>query len=140
MSTTASRTWLEGLGMDLLFDQTLSISSPKLERIMQAVLFYADSVQLRATARIDGSDDRIERKIEELVEIGAVTTWAHEYEVTSGGRVSGEYRGWVGRRPVDRVLTVEDNRTIVAGVDEDLPSIGIVLTRTSPICVKALAK
>jgi hypothetical protein len=106
--------------MDLLVDRELVITPERLERIHQAVLFYADRVSLRATSEVPGGDPAIIARLRELQEIGAIRTWAHEYEVDDGGRVRGADWKSVLAGPADQVLPLAQVRSLVRQVDDEL--------------------
>lgn len=67
-----------------LVDET-TISIDVLERILQSLLFAADSVALRGTFRV-GGESAVDRRVEELREQGRVTLWAHEHELHNPDR------------------------------------------------------
>jgi hypothetical protein len=117
--------------MDLLLDRELVITPERLERIHQAVLFYADRISLRATSEVPADDPTIISRLRELHEIGAVRTWAHEYEVDDGGRVRGA--GWKSLldAPADLVLPLSTMKELVRQVDDDL-EITHGMTRPEP--------
>lgn len=87
---------------------------------MQAALFYADSVSLRATVTATSEDPLLERRLRELTELGIVTTWAHEYEVDSRGIPKSDYGRLLLTSPATRVLSLEEGRQLALDVDRDL--------------------
>ncbi len=106
--------------MELLIDRELVITPQRLERIHQAVMFYADSVNLRITSEVLKKNAEIVTRLRELQEIGAVNTWAHEYEVDDGGRVrQGQWES-VLAGPANQVLPLQQVKELVEGVDADL--------------------
>lgn len=107
--------------MNLLLHRSLTIDQHDLERITQAVLFYAQAVTVRAAAAPANGDKRIYRRINELIDLGLVRTWAHEYEVTWGGRLrKGTPFEPISSQPPQHVVTVEAVRDLAKGVDLDL--------------------
>jgi hypothetical protein len=106
--------------MELLVDRDLTVTPERLERLHQAALFYADKIRIRATTRI--VPDRVDlcRRMHELRDIGAITTWAHEYEVDGGGVVRTEHWSSLFGGPADLVLPAEKARELVNGVDSEL--------------------
>ncbi|MEU0209795.1 hypothetical protein ABZ235_01480 [Streptomyces canus] len=66
------------------------IDARSIDRILQAVIFFADSVAIRATyepARTGSSSDAraLRHHVDSLHEQGLIKFWAHEYEVDDGG-------------------------------------------------------
>lgn len=107
--------------MNLLLHRSLTIDQLDLERITQAVLFYAQAVTIRAAAAPANGDKRIYHRINELIEVGLVRTWAHEYELTSGGRLRAEsVRSAISSRSPQHVVTFEAVQELAKGIDEDL--------------------
>jgi hypothetical protein len=106
--------------VQLLIDRELIITPQRLERIHQAIMFYADSVCVRVTSEIPGNDSAQIRRLRELQEIGAISTWAHEYEVDDGGTSLASSWQSVFSGPAVRVLAQPQVRDLVQGVDADL--------------------
>lgn len=99
--------------------RSLSIDEAALERIMQAALFYAEVVTLRASATVPSSSGRVRRRINELIEIGAVQTWAHEYELSRTGRPSAGGRT-ISAAPPHHVVPMETTRRFMLEIDDEL--------------------
>jgi hypothetical protein len=106
--------------VELLIDRELIITPQRLERIHQAIMFYADSVCVRVTSEIPGNDPAQIRRLRELQEIEAISAWAHEYEVDDGGVPRADSWQSVLSGPAGRVLTQPQVRDLVRGVDADL--------------------
>jgi hypothetical protein len=104
-----------------MLQRSLTITRFELERVMQAVLFYSDQVLVRATAVTPPGDDLVYRRLNELADLGAVSTWAYEYELANGGR---PVRYGNGRLLIDsparHVVTTEASRELVSAVDNEL--------------------
>jgi hypothetical protein len=107
-------------GVQLLIDRELVITPQRLERIHQAIMFYADSVCVRVTSEVPGNEPAQIRRLRELQEIEAISTWAHEYEVNDGGMSVGGSWQSVLSGPAGRVLTQPQVKDLVQGVDADL--------------------
>lgn len=107
--------------MRLLLQRSLTISRTELERIMQAVLFYSDAVIVRATA-VTGPDDRaVYQRMNELADMGLLSTWAYEYELADSGHPLPAGTGRLISSSVpSQVITVEDSRDLVSAVDSEL--------------------
>lgn len=107
--------------MKLLLHRSLHIDRHTLERIMQAILFYAESVSIRAAATASDEDRRVTRRINELVDLGAIGTWSHEYELDRRERPVRGGPGHIlpGRAP-DQVIAVETARDLIREVDDEL--------------------
>jgi hypothetical protein len=105
--------------VDLMLDRGLAVDEDRLERLIQALLFYADRVHLRASARVDLSPVA-RRRVADLVHMGAVKTWAYEYEVTSGGRVKGPFVKDPLAVEADSVITIETAKELVADIGDEL--------------------
>jgi hypothetical protein len=99
-----------------------SIGSRAIDKIIQAVVFFADSVAIRASyepAAVDEFQRReLERRVSSLREQGFVRLWAHEYEVSDGGMTSslGSYSN--SRRQADLVVPQAALRSDLAETDE----------------------
>jgi hypothetical protein len=107
--------------MRLLLHRSLTIDQTALERVIQAALFYAESVIVRATSTVAGDSEQIYRRLNDLADIGAVTTWAHEYEVSAGGRVTTCGSGRVISRGIPNdVVSLDTTRALVGEVDDEL--------------------
>jgi hypothetical protein len=106
--------------MDLLIDRELNITPERLERIYQTIMFYADSVSLRATSQVPNDDSAIVLRLQQLKEIGAIRTWAHEYEVDDAGCVRLEAWRKIFGGAVDQVLPLPEVKALVQQVDDDL--------------------
>lgn len=103
--------------MQLLFDNTFELTHADVERLYQSAMFYADSVAIRASANCH-SAEWLQRKVKELREIGALKTWAHEYEVTDGGLLKRSYSSGIFDGPCDFVITPEQSKTVVESLDD----------------------
>jgi hypothetical protein len=88
---------------------------------MQAALFYSDQVMVRATAVARPSDETVYRRMNELADMGVVSTWAHEYELSSGGRPIqyGDGR-LIMDSPAAQVVTTDASRELLNTVDDEL--------------------
>lgn len=106
--------------MELLIDRDLTVTPERLERLHQAVLFYADTIRLRATSRVAPEDEEARRRLHELRDIGAITTWAHEYEVDDGGRIRTKHWSSLFEGSADLVLPLSTTRELVHSVDSEL--------------------
>lgn len=106
--------------MELLVDRDLTITPERLERIHQAALFYADTIRLRATSNVALEHEEVRRRLHELRDIGAITTWAHEYEVDDGGLVRTAHWSSLFSDPADLVLPLSTAREVVHSVDREL--------------------
>lgn len=106
--------------MRLLLQRSLLIDDMTLERVMQAVLFYADTVTVRATATLPETSKVTYRRLNELIDMGAVRTWAHEYELARGGRIRVGDRRTVITRDPHHVIPMEITRTLRLRIDEEL--------------------
>ena len=107
--------------MKLILQRSLTIARPELERVMQAVLFYSDQVLMRATAVTRPGDETVYQRINELADMGLISTWAYEYELSSRGHPlrQGDGRLISGAAPT-QVVTREASRELVGLVDGDL--------------------
>lgn len=107
--------------MRLVLQRSLTITRSELERVMQAVLFYSDQVLVRATAVARPGDETVYRRLNELADMGVLSTWAYEYELSNGGR---PIRYGDGRLVIDspaaQVVTAETSRELVHAVDDEL--------------------
>ncbi|MEU4683030.1 hypothetical protein [Streptomyces xinghaiensis] len=106
--------------MRLMLQRSLSVDETVLERIMQAALFYADAVTVRASATVPGDSPAVYRRLGELMDIGAVTTWAHEYELGGNDRLRPGHRRTVASGEPDHVVPVETTRRIGREIDDEL--------------------
>ncbi|MFG2051697.1 hypothetical protein ACGFIW_30230 [Micromonospora sp. NPDC048935] len=90
-----------------------------LDRILQAVVFFADSIAIRSSYQVAPTDRAdaalIERRVLELRDQGFVKLWAHEYEVGDSGEVNTPNAADGARRPSDLVLPTA---TLGAGLGE----------------------
>ena len=106
--------------MRLVLQRSLTITRSELERVTQAVLFYSDQVLVRATAVARPSDETVYRRLNELADMGVLSTWAHEYELSNGGRPR---RYGDGRLIIDspaaQVVSIEASRELVHAVDDE---------------------
>ena len=107
--------------MRLVLQRSLIIARPELERVMQAVLFYSDQVLVRATAVVHPGDKAVYRRMNELSDMGLLSTWAYEYELAGSGRPMSHGEGVLIRTstPAD-VVTAEISRDLVNAVDDEL--------------------
>ncbi|WP_434740422.1 hypothetical protein [Micromonospora sp. SH-82] len=98
-----------------------------IDRLLQAVIFFADSIAIRSSyevAAVDRADARlIERRIDELREQGFVKLWAHEYEVDDAGRAGNPTDGDAVRRPADLVVPASTLGVSLGEMDEVMRSI-----------------
>jgi hypothetical protein len=80
-----------------------------IDRLLQAVIFFADSIAIRSSyevAATDRADSKlIERRIDELRERGFIKLWAHEYEVDDAGNARNPTVVNAARRPADLVVS-----------------------------------
>lgn len=107
--------------MKLVLQRSLTIAQPELERVMQAVLFYSDRVLVRATAVTRADDTATYRRMNELSDMGLLSTWAYEYELTDGGHpLSREDGRLISRAAPAQVVTAEASHELVGEVDEEL--------------------
>lgn len=107
--------------MRLLLQRSLTISRTELERVMQAVLFYSDAVVVRATAVTSPGDHAVYRRMNELADMGLLSTWAYEYELADSGRpLSTEAGRLITSSVPSQVITAEDSRDLVNAVDNEL--------------------
>lgn len=107
--------------MKLVLQRSLTVARPELERVMQAVLFYSDQVLVRATAVARPGDGTVYRRMNELSDMGLLSTWAYEYELANGGRPlhQGEGRLIITSAPA-QVVTIETSRGLVNAIDDEL--------------------
>jgi hypothetical protein len=103
--------------MRLLLRKSLSMNEDVVERIIQAGLFYADTVAVRATATLQ---DTSRVRVAELADIGLMTTWAHEYEVTDGGRIRDPGSRRIVSSHPDNVVGLDVMRSMAAEIDDEL--------------------
>jgi hypothetical protein len=104
----------------LVLQRSLTIARPELERVMQAVLFYSDQVLVRATAVARPGDGTVYRRMNELSDMGLLSTWAYEYELAGGRPLHhGEGRLISPSIPA-QVVTIETSRDLVNAVDDEL--------------------
>jgi hypothetical protein len=88
---------------------------------MQAVLFYSEQVMVRATAVTRPGDKTVYRRVNELADMGLLSTWAYEYELSSSGRPVRQGQGPLIRDCAPaQVVTVETSRDLVNIVDDEL--------------------
>lgn len=107
--------------MRLILQRSLTITRSELERVMQAVLFYSDQVMVRATAVARPGDDSVYRRMNELADMGVLSTWAYEYELSSGGRPLRYGDGRLIREgPAAQIVSTEASRELVNTVDDEL--------------------
>ncbi len=107
--------------MKLFFDNRIEMGDADLERIHQAVLFFATAVSVRAGAAWVGSNPECSiRRFAELRELGAIEVWAHEYEVAEGGYLVENQHRAIFPGVVDHVLTIEDLASASEEVDDVL--------------------
>lgn len=103
------------------------IGHKTIDRLLQAVIFFADSVAIRSSyevAATDRADSRlIERRIDELREQGFVKLWAHEYEVDDAGRARNPTVVDGVRRPADLVVPESTLGVSLGEMDEVMRSI-----------------
>ncbi|MBE1486308.1 hypothetical protein [Plantactinospora soyae] len=90
-----------------------------LDRVLQAVVFFADSIAIRSSYEVAPTDRAdaalIEHRVLELRDQGFVKLWAHEYEVDDSGEVHTPTAADGTRRPSDLVLPTA---TLGAGLGE----------------------
>lgn len=107
--------------MKLLLQRSLTIGRPQLERVMHAVLFYSDIVMVRATATVHPGDRAVYRRMNELFDMGLLSTWAYEYELATSGRPLREGEGQpISSSVPAQVVTTDTSRELVSVVDEEL--------------------
>lgn len=107
--------------MKLVLQRSLAIARPELERVMQAVLFYSDLVLVRATAVVRPSETAVYRRMNELSDMGLLTTWAYEYELSSAGLPMPHGDGsLISNSAPAQVVAAEASRELVSEVDEEL--------------------
>lgn len=107
--------------MKLVLQRSLTIARPELERVMQAVLFYSDTVMIRASAAAHPRDPLVYQRMNELADMGLLSTWAHEYELAASGRPLKPQWGQLITDAVPaHVVTAEASRNIVNAVDQEL--------------------
>src|SRR5712691_13550972 len=107
--------------MRLVLQRSLTIARPDLERVMQAVLFYSDQVMVRATAVTRPGDVAVYRRMNELADMGLLSTWAYEYELSGSGHPLRQGRGrLISDLAPTQVVTTEASRELVSTVDDEL--------------------
>jgi hypothetical protein len=107
----------------ILFDDGL-IGIRALDRMVQAMVFFADTVAIRASYDIPNSDRHqaviLNRRLRELRDQGLVVFWAHEYEVNSAGLIEAKYAPAGESRPVDLVVERDNFRSRLGEMNEIL--------------------
>ena len=104
-----------------------SVGPLVVDKIVQAVVFFADAIAVRASYEPVAADEHqrreIERKISSLREQGFVRLWAHEYEVNDAGltRSLGSHSN--SRRQADMVVPQAALRPDLVETDELMRSI-----------------
>ncbi|HEX5405494.1 MAG TPA: hypothetical protein VFX16_24735 [Pseudonocardiaceae bacterium] len=98
------------------------LDSTSLDRILQAIIFFADSIAVRASyetvAGRGYSGDEIDWKVDALREQGFIRLWAHEYEVDDAGYARDPTnQAGVGRH-ADLVVVQEDLGNSLSEMDE----------------------
>jgi hypothetical protein len=105
----------------LVLQRSLAVARPELERVMQAVLFYSDLVLVRATAVVRPGDATVYRRMNELLDMGLLATWAYEYELSDAGRPMPPGEGRLVSNSIPaQIVTAETSRELVNEVDEEL--------------------
>lgn len=98
-----------------------------IDRVLQAVVFFADSIAIRSSYEIAPVDRPrakvIERRVAELREQGFVKLWAHEYEVDDAGRARNPTVVDGIRRPADLVVPAAGLGTGLSEMDEVMRAI-----------------
>jgi hypothetical protein len=76
---------------------------------------------VRATAVTRPGEETVRRRMNELADMGVLSTWAYEYELSSGGRPLRHGDGRLIRdSPAAQVVTTEASRELVNTVDDEL--------------------
>ncbi|NKZ04346.1 hypothetical protein [Actinomadura latina] len=90
-----------------------------IDRILQAVIFFADSIAIRATYETDPTDVGQSRDLSYLInnlrEQGFIKLWAHEYEVNDAGYARSPRGAGGESRPADLVV---DRDALAANMTE----------------------
>ena len=98
------------------------VDSGSLDRILQAVIFFADSIAVRASYEVAPgfglTADEVEWKVSALREQGFIRLWAHEYEVDDGGYARNPYSDLSVRRHADLVIAQSDLGQSLGEMDE----------------------
>ncbi|MFJ8028828.1 hypothetical protein [Streptomyces sp. NPDC096311] len=98
-----------------------------MDRVLQAVIFFADSIAIRATYETDPADSErsaeLTRLISTLREQGFIKLWAHEYEVDDAGYARNPRTRGGGRRPADLVVSQAQLAAHVGEMDDMFRSI-----------------
>jgi hypothetical protein len=98
-----------------------------IDRLLQAVVFFADSIAIRASFEIAPAyRDRglaISRRIDELHEAGLLKLWSHEYEVDEAGRLRFGAAGAIPGRRADLVIARDRLRSSLTEMDEVMRAI-----------------
>jgi hypothetical protein len=103
------------------------IDDRSIDRILQAIVFFADSVAVRSTYEVPRPyrerEIEIQKRLDSLREQGFLKLWAHEYEVDDTGYARG--RGLVtgSRRPADLVVSEKELRASLNEMDAVLRSV-----------------
>lgn len=107
-----------------LLDSSI-IDDRTLDRMLQAIVFFADSVAIRTSFEVaPRSRDRgtaIVRRVTELREAGLLRFWSHEYEVDDAGRARAD--GGRTVRAADLVVARAPLSANLAAMDEVMRSI-----------------
>jgi len=96
-----------------------------IDRIIQSVIFFADSIAIRATYEVASPDTakEIDRRVRILQEQGFLKLWAHEYEVDDAGRAGNPRSHNSARRPADLVLDKVELARNLGEMDEVMRTI-----------------
>jgi hypothetical protein len=104
-----------------------SIETATLDRILQAVVFFADSIAIRASYEVTHADrsreSDLEWRIDALREQGFIKLWAHEYEVDDAGYAANPSTGIAVRRRADLVVEQTSLSRSLGEMDELMRSI-----------------
>jgi hypothetical protein len=101
------------------------VGEPVLRRVMQSLIFFGDTVAVRATYALpyglsSNTANDIEYKVSELQEAGLVRLWAHEYELDRRGRARNPSDPAGHGRHADLIVDRTEFGTRMASLDEQL--------------------
>lgn len=109
--------------LTLLDSGVIDLSS--IDRIIQSIIFFADSIAIRATyeTRLPNSAREIDYRVRSLQEQGFLKLWAHEYEVDDTGYAHNPRFEKSPRRAADLVVDKVELAKNLGEMDEVMRSI-----------------
>lgn len=101
------------------------IDTRAIDKILQSIVFFADSIAIRATYEVASPETakNIDRRIRVLQEQGFLKLWAHEYEVDDAGYARNPRRQNSVRRIADLVVDKGELANSLGEMDEVLRNI-----------------